>query len=396
MIRRVGWRATLLGAALLAGVTPAGAQPLGTFTWQLQPYCNRVTVVVTHTAGVFTLDGYDDQCGAAKAPVSGVAVVDTDGSIAIGLSIVPPAGTIGVLVPVHLRAALPPGGLSGTWTDTYDIGTFVLNGSAAGNRRPAGENTPLFASGVHARGRFGGGAFFALSYNGTVANPSATLQGDTLGRWGAGGHTGTSFDWPSGQIEMVATENWTPTAQGTQMRFLTTPNGSDSPVRRLVLDANGSVGIGTISPLDPLHVNGDIRTQTGCVRNGSGTQIAGLCASDRRLKRDITEAAPVLDRVGRLRPVYFYWRADQFPARGFGAERAYGLIADDVEQVLPELVSTDAEGFKRVDYSALPLLAVQAIGELRAENGRLGAANAELAARLARIEADLQRLTAPR
>jgi hypothetical protein len=47
------------------------------------------------------------------------------------------------------------------------------------------------------------------------------------------------------------------------------------------------------------------------------------------------------------------------------------LIAQDVEQVLPELVATDSDGYKAVDYSKLPLLTIQAVKELKAENDGL-------------------------
>ncbi len=47
--------------------------------------------------------------------------------------------------------------------------------------------------------------------------------------------------------------------------------------------------------------------------------------------------------------------------------RAYGLIAQDVEQVLPELVVTNEDGFKAVDYSELPLLTIQAVKDLKSE-----------------------------
>ena len=48
-----------------------------------------------------------------------------------------------------------------------------------------------------------------------------------------------------------------------------------------------------------------------------------------------------------------------------------GLIAQDVEQVLPELVVTNDDGFKAVDYSELPLLTIQAVKDLKAENDAL-------------------------
>ncbi len=44
----------------------ATAQPLGTFRWQLQPYCNVLTLNISHRGGIYTLDGTDDRCGAAQ------------------------------------------------------------------------------------------------------------------------------------------------------------------------------------------------------------------------------------------------------------------------------------------------------------------------------------------
>ena len=58
--------------------------------------------------------------------------------------------------------------------------------------------------------------------------------------------------------------------------------------------------------------------------------------------------------------------------------RAYGLIAQDVEQVLPELVVTNDDGFKAVDYSELPLLTIQAVKDLKVQNDGLKQRIAEL------------------
>jgi hypothetical protein len=390
MTKRFTWSGiTFVVAAQLMAVVPAFAQPLGTFTWQMQPYCNRLTLTVVQSAGVFTLDGYDDQCGTTPAPASGVAVLAANGSVRIGLTVI----TSEAAHPFHLDVTLDPGSLSGRWSDNrFDEGAFAFNAATGGSPRLTALWSPLYGSGFHARARFGGGFFFGLAHNGPIDAPTATVNGDTLARYGAGGHTGNAFWWASGLMRMNATENWTPSANGTQIQFWTTQNGTTNPVRRMILDHNGYLGIDTVNPLDRLHVNGDIRTQTGCLRDGAGAPIIGTCASDLRLKRDVTPAAAVLERVRRLRLMHFYWRADQFPERAFGTTRSYGLIADDVEAVLPELVSTDVDGFKRVDYGALPLLAIQSIGELKTENERLEAQNAALAERIARIEAQLQRL----
>lgn len=62
-------------AILTYGVpAPLSAQVFGTFPWQMQPYCNVVTLTLTSTPAGFTLDGADDQCGATnKASAVGVA-----------------------------------------------------------------------------------------------------------------------------------------------------------------------------------------------------------------------------------------------------------------------------------------------------------------------------------
>src|SRR3989338_3308559 len=59
---------------------------------------------------------------------------------------------------------------------------------------------------------------------------------------------------------------------------------------------------------------------------------------------------------------------DEFPDRHFGTSTVRGLVAQDVEQIFPELVGTDARGFKTVDYGiALQMLSIQAIKELNAK-----------------------------
>jgi hypothetical protein len=50
---------------------------------------------------------------------------------------------------------------------------------------------------------------------------------------------------------------------------MTTPNGNTNPTERMTIADNGAVGLGTTTPADRFHVNGDIRTQTGCVRHSN-------------------------------------------------------------------------------------------------------------------------------
>jgi len=148
----------------------------------------------------------------------------------------------------------------------------------------------------------------------------------------------------------------------------------------LWLTPNGNIGMGTVNPADKLQVLGDIRVgtgSTGCVKDADGTVIAGVCSSDLRFKKEVTPLAKLLPKFAQLQPVNFFWRATEFPNKHFGTKESFGLIAQEVEAVLPELVTTDEQGYKAVNYSKLPLLTIQAVKELKAENDdlktRLGA-----------------------
>ena len=137
-------RARLLLAALgvLLVTSSAWAQPLGSFRWQQQPYCNILTLNVIGEGGNYTLDGTDDLCGATqKASVNGLAFQNPDGTIGFGLNIVAAGGSA-----VHIRANINMSSLSGTWSDSNgNTGNFVLTpgGGVIGSPRPAPANSPV-------------------------------------------------------------------------------------------------------------------------------------------------------------------------------------------------------------------------------------------------------------
>jgi hypothetical protein len=210
-----------------------------------------------------------------------------------------------------------------------------------------------------------------------------------------------------------ASENWTDTAQGAGLFFGVTPTGTTAEAAMLTITPAGNVGVGTLPQdgnglpvvADSLQVIGDVRVGTsgtnGCVKDFSGNVLTGTCASDLRFKKDVTPFATVLDQLTALQPVHYFWRADEFPDRHFGTGETAGLIAQDVEKVLPELVETDKDGFKAVNYSKLPLFTIQAVKELkavsdalRAENNALKAEVDPLKQRMTELEKRLNELLA--
>lgn len=383
-------------ASLMLNAASASAQTVGTFSWQLQPYCNRLVLTATQHDGVIALAGYDDSCGAGpRGAVTGVAFPNPDGTIGLGLSgVATPRTTVFSYfraVP-DIYATINLATLSGTWQDTVtQQGTFAFAAMTGGPRRL---QLPFNAQLVDFNDA---PSFLAYSASGTSEAPAAIPGSRALAGFWGGGYDGTSLAVSAG-MQMYSVEAWTPTAHGTELRLLTTAPGSTQSMARLRIAADGRVAIGNHAPQDVLDVDGDIRVGTsgtnGCLKNNGGAGITGVCSSDRRFKRDITPFAPALDAVARLRPVHYFWRAAQFPAKGFGEKQSYGLVAQEVATVLPELVTTDAEGYQAIDYAKLPLLAIQAIAELKAENQslrqQLDAQRADLERRLAAIEAKFE------
>jgi hypothetical protein len=117
---------------------------------------------------------------------------------------------------------------------------------------------------------------------------------------------------------------------------------------RMTIDSSGDVGIGDTTPSYKLDVAGTIRA-TGDV----------IAFSDVRVKENIKTIKSSLDKVSRLRGVEFNKIGED--------EKSIGVIAQEIEKVIPEVVKTDDEGMKSVAYGNISGLLIEAIKELKAE-----------------------------
>ncbi len=179
---------------------------------------------------------------------------------------------------------------------------------------------------------------------------------------------------------------------------------------RFVITEGGNVGIGTTTPINArLHVVG-LAEEIGIKGEGDwgvvgigGTGGAGLygegqiggwgmgsvydftavgagidyhSASSRRWKSDIRNIDKPLDKISRLRGVYYTWDQEH------GGRHDVGMVAEDVGEVLPEIVGYEKNGVDAtgMDYSKLTPLLVEAVNALRAEK------NAEILELIQRID----------
>lgn len=113
---------------------------------------------------------------------------------------------------------------------------------------------------------------------------------------------------------------------------------------------SGNIGIGINRPDEKLHVDGNI-----CY---TGTSAA---CSDARYKKDITQIKDALKSIMNINGVKFKWKINEFEDKNFNTETQLGVIAQDIEPYLPELVITNKEGFKSVDYPKLTAVLIEAI-----------------------------------
>ena len=91
-------------------------------------------------------------------------------------------------------------------------------------------------------------------------------------------------------------------------------------------------------------------------------------SSDAHLKKDVQTIEGALDKVLKLRGVSYYWKnneelgADSTQYKS-DTDKHIGVIAQELEQVFPELVSDDKMGFKTVNYDGIAPILIEAIKE---------------------------------
>ena len=113
----------------------------------------------------------------------------------------------------------------------------------------------------------------------------------------------------------------------------------------------GQCGIGTNAPNYDLDVRGTIGNNTT------------LYHSDKRWKQDIRDLDGSLDKVMKLQGVQYKWRQNEYPEMNFPDGEQIGLIAQDVEQIIPEVVNESTDGYKSLDYAKLVSVLIESIKE---------------------------------
>ena len=410
-------------ALLTAGLwptAPASAQTLGTFRWQLQPYCNVVPMTIVQQGQQYQVDGTDDQCGAARAArLVGPAFLNADQSVTFGMTIVTtPGGS-----PVHVEATMSTtsGLFGGTWRDSIgNTGNFVFTPGAI----VPGAPRPASASGLPAGSvtnvQLALGTVGVAQINTTevqqrlVAGTGISLAGTTISfngqvgaatelvRRGLTGTQGAALNWVPDSASTTTNGVWLESGSSESGGFFAngntaaiwSPGDVTRTVRNGAVAANGvllsifdedQLSAGNTAPPEFLFAN--FGTRAIDTFTGGHLTIGGAWtnSSDRNRKHNILRfnAQEALTRL-RAMPIYkwsYNAEADGVVHVGPMAQdfhAAFGLNGDDDTHI----TTIDADGVLMAS-----VVAVADEGEaMRNENARLVQQLAELEARLARIE----------
>ncbi len=141
--------------------------------------------------------------------------------------------------------------------------------------------------------------------------------------------------------------------------------------------ARTSIGLGTAdnvefedTQVDSFGVGTAASGTTGEIR--ATEDITAFYSSDVALKENITNIPDPLEAIKKLNGVLFDWKKEYMDKRGgedgyFVRKKDVGVIAQEVEKVLPEAVAPRPSGIKAVKYDRLTCLLIEAVKKLSAQ-----------------------------
>ncbi|NJO91310.1 MAG: hypothetical protein HC831_21865, partial [Chloroflexia bacterium] len=125
----------------------------------------------------------------------------------------------------------------------------------------------------------------------------------------------------------------------------------------------------------------------GLVQVSGNLYASGEVASnsDIRLKENIIPLVSGLDIVMALKGYYYNWNEDAKKQKKLSDRTQLGFIAQEVEKVVPEIVTTAPNGYKAINYTKLTPILVEAIKDQQAQIETLEAENRNLKEQVSKI-----------
>ena len=217
----------------------------------------------------------------------------------------------------------------------------TIEGGAAGQGVPATERMRITSTGNVGIGTTIPSTPLVISKNSPASGTMLILQNTLYGSTDTSGLNSIEFGWGNHNAAKISANKESHNRTGF---IITGEVGYNVPIEIAMFTSFGD-----------LHVNGDVIAYSTTI-------------SDKRLKDDVQTIDNALDKVSNLRGVSYTWNNGN--RKG---QKDLGLIAQEVEQVLPELVREkempmiDGGTYKTVDYEKIVGVLIEAVKELKAE-----------------------------
>ncbi len=378
-------RPSLLAAVLAATIacaSPVHAQSATTMTYQGQ----------LNDAGALANGDYEfefrllDENATQIGTIESLTAVVTNGIFSAALDFGPGAfdGTARALE-ISVRPALSGDAFTVLSPNAPITAAPVAQFALAGNKGPqgpAGPTGPQGPQGNDGTTPWGPGSSNGIRYDGGLVEIRSSgpdwgleVRKDGVTRLAVNANGGVSLGTGSTAVQ-----------PGTVYVFQKLGIGNSVPVAELDVVGSGVVR-GRLSVGDPLGGTGPFIINSF---GDAGKPGGGLWTffSDRRLKKNITPMTGSLDTIAALRPMAFEFTNEDHFSYIPGVQR--GLIAQDVQAVIPEWVKQADDGYYTLDMAGYEALIIGAIQDLRAEKdtqiAELEQQNKELQVRLERME----------
>jgi hypothetical protein len=128
----------------------------------------------------------------------------------------------------------------------------------------------------------------------------------------------------------------------------------------IVLDGNGAGSDIVFGPNQDVKM---YRDAGGQLYVSGATVCDQSCISDMKYKNNIRPIESSLDKVMKIQGVSYSWNRDEYEDMNFPEGTRYGVVAQEIEKVLPEVVREDSKGNKSVAYKQLIPVLVEAMKE---------------------------------
>jgi type VI protein secretion system component Hcp len=213
------------------------------------------------------------------------------------------------------------------------------------------------------------------------AQPLTPLRGDSTEQTHSGLHV---HDGPIDlRFDVDGLDFYNAATLSSSARLTTAGSLTLQGAASLALDPTAHVAVGSAVAPEKLFVDGNI----------CATGFIGPC-SDARYKKNVEPIADAGQILALLRGVRFDWRRDEFPDKHFADRRQLGLIAQEVMEVAPEVVSRGTDGYYSVDYSRLVPVLIEALKAQETTISDQGDRLVTLQERLAKLEGLVAHLAA--